>query len=217
MQGDASWRLHVHRWLQARWAGPALFTLGLLPLSWLILAAGTDRLGANPAEALIRLSGEWTLRFLCLTLAITPLRVTLRLPALARWRRMAGLFTAFYALMHLLSYAWLDMGLELGDIARDVAKRPFILVGMSAFAFMLPLAATSFNRAIQALGPARGRALHKAVFVTAALAILHFFWMRAAKNNLVDVGVYALVLATLVGWRILHALKARGAQRGGSP
>lgn len=199
----------ISRWLMGRWAQPALVALSLLPLAWLLFAAFSDRLGANPAEALIRASGDWALRFLCLTLAVTPLRIGLRLPALARMRRTLGLFVAFYAACHLLAYAWFDMGFELGEIALDVAKRPFILVGMVAFGLLLPLAATSFNRAVKALGAVRWRILHKAVFGVAVLALLHFFWMRSAKNNVAEVVVYALVLGFLMGWRVRHSWQER--------
>ncbi len=198
-------RMRLNRWLLGRWVQPGVVLLGLLPLAWLFFAAFTDRLGANPAEALIRASGDWALRFLCLTLAVTPARIGLQLPTLARLRRTLGLFVAFYALCHLLAYAWFDMGFEVDDIARDIAKRPFILVGMVAFGLLLPLAATSFNRAVKALGAVRWRILHKAVFGIAVLALLHFYWMRSAKNNVAEVVVYALVLGFFMGWRVRHA------------
>ena len=181
---------------------PALFLLALLPLLWLVAAAATDRLGANPAEALVRSLGDWALRFLCVVLAVTPLRVSLGWPALARLRRMAGLFVFFYGLLHLLAYAWFDMGFEVDDIARDIAKRPFILVGFLAFVLLAVLAATSFNRAVRWLGGARWQRLHRAVYAVAGLVILHFFWMRAAKNNLAEVAVYGAILAALLGWRV---------------
>ena len=133
-------------------AKPAVFVLALLPLAWLVYGAFADRLGANPAEYLIRSTGDWTLRMLCITLAITPLRVLSGNAAFARFRRMLGLFTWFYAALHLLCYSWFDMGLDLGEIAKDIAKRPFILVGFSAFLLLTPLAATSFNRAVLLTG-----------------------------------------------------------------
>jgi sulfoxide reductase heme-binding subunit YedZ len=185
---------------------PGLFVLALLPLAWLIWGAATDGLGANPAEALIRSTGDWTLRALCLTLAVTPLRQATGWHALARLRRMLGLFTFFYGLLHFLAFAWLDMGLDLQAIWRDIGKRPFILVGSLALLLMLPLAATSFDRAIRALGAARWRALHRAVYAVGILAILHFFWMRAGKNDFLEVGVYALVVGTLLGWRMWRRL-----------
>lgn len=191
-------------------AKPLLWLLCLLPLVWLVAGAALDRLGANPAEALIRSTGDWTLRMLCLTLAITPLRLTLALPALARFRRMLGLWTFAYAALHLLCYAWFDMGLDAGEIARDVAKRPFILVGMGCFALLLVLAATSFNRAIRWLGARRWQRLHRSVYLIAGLAVLHFFWMRAGKNDFAEVAVYAGVLVTLLLSR-LWLRRGRGA------
>ena len=196
-------------WLQHRAAKPLAFALALLPFCWLFYGALADRLGANPAEHLIRATGDWTLRFLCLTLAVTPLRVITGQPALARFRRMLGLFTYFYVLLHLLSYSWFDMGFDVPEIARDIAKRPFILVGFSAFLLLTPLAATSFNRAIKWLGSARWQRLHKLVYAIAGLAILHFFWMRAGKNDFNEVAVYAAVLGLLLGWRVWHAARRR--------
>lgn len=198
--------VRVKTLLLHRFAKPVVFGLSLLPFCWLLYAAITNQLGANPAEALSRATGDWTLRFLCAVLAVTPLRVISNTPALARLRRMLGLFVYFYGVLHLLSYSWFDMGFEVADIAKDIAKRPFILVGFSAFMLLTPLALTSFNRAIKALGAKRWQLLHKLVYVVAGLAILHFFWMRAAKNNFAEVFVYALILGVLLGWRWGHYL-----------
>jgi sulfoxide reductase heme-binding subunit YedZ len=206
---DRPLAVDVNRWLLRREAKPLLFVLALLPFAWLFYAAWADALGPNPAEALIRRSGDWTLRFLCLTLAITPLRQLTRWHALARLRRMVGLFTFFYGVLHFLSYAWLDMGLDWNAIVKDIPKRPFVLVGSAALLLMLPLAATSFNRAIKALGARRWQALHRAVYATALLALLHFFWMRAAKHNFAEWSVYAAIGAVLLGWRLWKALAAR--------
>ncbi len=183
-------------------AKPLLHGLCLLPLAWLVYAAAFDHLGANPAEALIRSLGGWTLRLLCLTLAVTPLRQMLGLPALARFRRMLGVYTFCYALLHLLCYSVFDMGLDWGEIARDVAKRPFILVGMCMFVLLSLLAATSFNRAIRWLGARRWQQLHRSVYLIAGLALLHFFWMRAGKNDFAEVAVYAAIVAVLLLARI---------------
>lgn len=190
-------------------AKPAVFMLCLLPLAWLVWATASDQLGANPAEALIRATGDWTLRALCLALAVTPLRVLTATPQLARFRRMLGVFVFFYALLHLLSYAWFDMGFDVGEVARDIAKRPFILVGFLAFVLLTLLAATSWNRAIKTLGARRWQALHRSVYAAAALAILHFFWMRAGKNDFAEVAVYAALLALLLGWRLRQWLRKR--------
>jgi sulfoxide reductase heme-binding subunit YedZ len=195
-------------------AKPLLFAVCLLPFAWLVYAAAMNRLGANPAEALIRATGDWTLRFLCIVLAVTPLRHWTKQPALARFRRMLGLFVFFYAVLHFLSYAWLDMGFDLATIARDIPKRPFALVGFLALLLLVPLAATSFNRAIKALGAARWQALHKSVYAIVLLGLLHFFWMRAAKNNFAEVAVYAGVIAVLLGWRARNAWRARAASGG---
>jgi sulfoxide reductase heme-binding subunit YedZ len=192
-------------------AKPLVFALALLPFAWLFWGAFTNSLGANPAEHLERSLGDWTLRFLCITLAVTPLRVMTGIPALARFRRMLGLFVYFYAVLHLLAYSWFDMGFEPADIAKDIAKRPFILVGFSGFLLLTPLAATSFNRAVKALGGRRWQVLHRLVYAVAGLAILHFFWMRAGKHNFAEVAVYATILAVLLGWRLANALrKLRG-------
>ena len=183
-------------------AKPLLHGLCLLPLAWLVYAAAFDHLGANPAEALIRSLGGWTLRLLCLTLAVTPLRQMLGLPALARFRRMLGVYTFCYALLHLLCYSVFDMGLDWGEIARDVFKRPFILLGMCMFVLLSLLAATSFNRAIRWLGARRWQQLHRSVYLIAGLALLHFFWMRAGKNDFAEVAVYAAIVAVLLLARI---------------
>jgi len=192
-----------------RAAKPLLFAAALLPLAALLYGAVADTLGANPAEALIRSTGKWTLRFLCLTLAVTPLRQWTGWHALARLRRLLGLFTFSYGVLHFLCFAWLDMGFALDAIARDIAKRPFILVGTAALLLMLPLAATSFNRAIKALGAKRWQQLHRLVYATAGLAILHFFWMRAGKNDFAEPAVYAGVLSVLLSWRLWRGWAAR--------
>lgn len=188
-------------------AKPLVFVLCLLPLAWLVYAALFNALGANPAEALIRATGDWTLRALCLVLAVTPLRVLTATPQLARFRRMLGLFVFFYGLLHLLSYAWFDMGLVVADIVRDIIKRPFILVGSLALLLLGVLAATSFNRAIKAMGGKRWQALHRSVYAVAGLALLHFFWMRSGKNDFEEVAVYAAILGALLGWRAWQRLR----------
>jgi sulfoxide reductase heme-binding subunit YedZ len=186
-------------------AKPVVFAVSLLPFAWYLYGAFANTLGPNPAEALIRGTGDWVLRFLCLALAVTPLRVWSGQPALARFRRMLGLFSFFYLVWHFLAYAWLDMGFDPQAIARDIPKRPFALVGFAALLLMLPLAATSFNRAIKALGAARWQRLHRLVYAIAVLGLLHFFWMRAAKNNFAEVAVYAAIIAVLLGWRVARA------------
>ena len=199
----------MNRLLQAPAAKPLVFIACLLPFAWLLWGAIADRLGPNPAEALIRGSGDWTLRLLCLTLAVTPLRQWTGWHALARFRRLLGLYTFFYGALHFLCFAWLDMGFDLDAILKDINKRPFILVGTAALLLMLPLAATSFNRAIKALGARRWQALHRLVYATALLALLHFFWMRAGKNDFGEWSVYAGVVAVLLGWRVWRRFAGR--------
>jgi len=184
-----------------------LFLLCLLPLAWYVFGAFTERLGANPAETLIRGLGDWALRLLWITLAVTPLRTWTNQPALARFRRMLGLFAFFYASLHLLAYGWLDKGLDLADILRDIGKRPFILMGFTAWLLLVPLAATSFNRAIKALGAPRWQALHKLVYAIAIVGLMHFIWMRAGKNNFAEPLVYGSILAVLLGWRAFRRMK----------
>ena len=192
-------------------AKPIVFLACLAPFAWLVYGAFTDGLGPNPAEYLIRSAGDWTLRFLCIVLAVTPLRVMTKLNGLARYRRMLGLFAYFYVVIHLLSYGWFDMGFDVPEIARDIAKRPFILVGFAAFVLLTPLAATSFNRAIKALGAKRWQRLHKLVYGIAGLGLLHFFWLRAGKNNFNEVFVYAGIVAVLLAWRVWHFVRQKKA------
>ncbi|OIQ68622.1 sulfoxide reductase heme-binding subunit YedZ [mine drainage metagenome] len=181
-----------------------VFIVFLLPFGFLLWAALADQLGANPAQALSRATGDWTLRSLCLVLALTPVRVLLKMPGLARFRRMAGLFVYFYATLHLLSYSWFDMGFEPVEMAHDIAKRPFILVGFLAFLLLSALALTSFDRAIKVMGGKNWQRLHRLVYAVAALAVLHFYWMRAGKNDFAQVYVYAGILGTLLGWRAVR-------------
>ena len=191
-------------------AKPLVFVLCLLPLAWLVAGAATDQLGANPAEALIRGLGDWALRMLCLALAVTPLRLRTRTPQLARYRRLLGLFTFFYACLHLLAYGWLDMGFDVVDIGRDILKRPFILVGFACWLLLLPLALTSTNRAVRALGGRAWQTLHRLVYLVAGLALLHFFWMRSGKNDYAEVALYAAIIGVLLLERLFRYLKPRG-------
>ena len=196
--------MSINRGLSARAAKPLLFVCALLPMGWLLFGAIAGQLGPNPAEALVRSSGDWTLRFLCVALAVTPLRVSLGLTPLARLRRMLGLFVFFYAVLHFLAYSWLDKGFEIAEITTDIAKRPFILVGFVSLLLLSLLAATSWNGAVRRLGALWWQRLHRAVYLVAGLALLHFFWMRAAKNNFAEVAVYGAILGALLGWRLLR-------------
>ena len=192
----------LQKFLRLSSAKSLVLLFGLVPFAWLFWGAATDALGANPAEFLSRATGDWTLRLLCLTLVITPLRQLLSWPELARFRRMLGLLTYFYALLHLLCYSWLDMGFDWADTVRDIGKRPFIWAGFGAFVLLTLMAATSLNRAVRWLGSKRWQRLHQSVYAVAVLSLLHFFWMRAGKNNFTEVWVYAAVIAVLLGWRV---------------
>jgi sulfoxide reductase heme-binding subunit YedZ len=181
---------------------PLLFVACALPFGWLLWGAATDGLGANPAEALIRGSGDWTLRLLCLTLAVTPLRQLTGWHALARCAACWGSTPSSTA----RCMPWPSPGWTWAWIRRpSCATSPSAPSSWSAPArwlLMLPLAATSFNRAIRALGAARWQALHRAVYAVALLALLHFFWMRAGKNDFAEWAVYAAIVALLLGWRL---------------
>lgn len=199
----------------ARWGAPgglggkpAVFAASLLPFAYLVWATFNNALGPNPAEYLTRATGDWTLRFLCLTLAVTPARVITGLNWLLRYRRMLGLFTFFYGVQHVCCYAGFDMGFDFGEIVRDIPKRPFVLAGFTALVLMTPLAATSFNAAIRWLGAARWQALHRLVYAVAVAALLHFFWMRSAKNNYAEPIVYLAIIAALLGWRVWRRVRA---------
>lgn len=182
-----------------------LWVLGLAPLARLVSAGVWDLwggLGANPVEFVTRSTGTWTLVCLCVTLAITPLRRLSGLNWLIRVRRLCGLFTFFYGVLHALTYVWFDQYFDLMAIVRDAVKRPFIAMGATAFLLMWPLALTSTHGMIRRLGRHWGR-LHRLVYVVAVAAILHYAWHKSGKNDYTEVGVYAAVVAVLLGARVL--------------
>ena len=185
----------------------ALHVLCLVPAVWLFYLAMTDGLGANPAESLLRSLGDWALRFLCIVLAVTPLRQWLRWNSLAAYRRMLGLYAFFYASLHWLAYVVFDMGLDWSDIVKDLPKRPFILVGTLAWLILLALAVTSIPRLIRFMGGKRWQRLHRWVYAVAGLAVLHFWWMRSGKNNFAEVWVYGLILSALLASRWVFKLR----------
>jgi len=194
----------INQWLLKPWAKPLLWAVCAVPALALLAGALTNQLGANPAEKLIKETGEWALRWLWLTLAISPLRDVASLPALLRYRRTLGVTAFVYAALHFTAYAGLDKGLVLDDIVKDILKRNFILVGVLALVLMTPLALTSFNAAVRALGGKRWQALHKLTYAIALLGLLHFYWKKSAKNDLGEVMVYAVILAVLLGWRVMR-------------
>ena len=182
-----------------------VWALAATPGVWLWYAGFTDQLGANPAEALIRGLGEWALRFLCLTLAVTPFRQGLGWSWLARYRRGLGLWTWGYAAQHFIAYLWLDMEGSWLQVWADTLQRPFILMGMVGLLLLSVLGATSFARVVRWLGAVRWRRLHLAVHLVAAAALLHFYWMRSGKNDFADVWLYGTVIVLLWAWRVGHA------------
>lgn len=187
---------------QLFWAKGTVFGLSLLPLLRLVVLGLQDRLTANPIEFITRATGDWTLYFLCLTLAVTPLRRATGLNALIRFRRMLGLFTFFYASLHFLTFIWFDHFFDLAEMMRDVLKRPFIAMGFSAFVLLVPLALTSNDRMLRKLGR-RWSVLHRLIYVVAIVAVLHFWWMRAGKNNFAEPLVMGAVVAVLLALRLV--------------
>ncbi len=187
---------------QLLWAKWMVFVLSLLPLVWLIALGLQDRLTANPIEFITRATGDWTLYFLCLTLTVTPLRRFTGINELIRFRRMLGLFTFFYASLHFLTFIWFDHFFDVAEMMRDVLKRPFIAMGFSAFLLLVPLALTSNDFMLRKLGR-RWSVLHRLIYLIAVLALLHFWWMRAGKNNFAEPLVMGAVIAVLLALRLI--------------
>jgi len=185
---------------------PAVFALCLVPLALLVLDALAGDLGANPIETITHATGDWTLRLLLATLAVTPLRHLSGWSWPLRLRRMLGLFTFFYAVLHLLTYVWFDKFFMWGEMAHDIVKRPFITVGMAAFVLLLPLAATSTNAMVRRLGR-RWKPLHRAVYAIAILGVLHYLWL--VKADIRQPLLYASLFAALLGFRLWRRWRRR--------
>ncbi|MFD1556779.1 protein-methionine-sulfoxide reductase heme-binding subunit MsrQ [Paraburkholderia silviterrae] len=202
------------RWLP--WAKGVVFVAAWYPLARIVLFGVTDRLGANPIEFITRSTGLWTLVFLCITLAVTPLRRLTGWSTLIRFRRMLGLYAFFYAVLHFTTYIWFDKWFDVAAMLKDIGKRPFITVGFAAFVLLIPLAVTSTRAMARKLGR-RWQTLHRLVYAIGVLAILHFWWMRAGKHDLVLPKLYGAIMVALLGWRIgawlVVRLKARPAMR----
>jgi sulfoxide reductase heme-binding subunit YedZ len=194
------------RWL--RWAKVAVFVAAWYPLARIVFFGMTDRLGANPIEFITRSTGLWTLVFLCITLAITPLRRLTGWNALLRFRRMLGLYAFFYAALHFTTYIWFDKWFDVAAMLKDIGKRPFITVGFAAFVLLIPLAATSTKAMVRKLGR-RWQSLHRLIYAIGVLAILHFWWMKAGKHDLVLPKIYGAIMLALLGWRLAVWLTAR--------
>jgi len=179
-----------------------VFAISLLPLGGIVFDAVQNNLGANPIQTLQYRTGDWALRFLLITLTLTSLKILFGMVFQMRFRRMMGLFAFFYASLHLTVYVGLDQSFSWAHIMEDVPKSPYILVGLSAFLLLLPLALTSTHRMIQRLGRNWQR-LHRLVYVAALLAVIHFFWL--VKADLREPAIYAGVLVFLLGVRVVHA------------
>jgi sulfoxide reductase heme-binding subunit YedZ len=203
-----------------RWLKPALFVLCLVPAAWVIWALYSDfvrvtsYLGANPITEAEHFTGKWTLRFLIVTLSITPLRRVTGWNWLVRYRRMFGLFAFAYAVLHLSMYIGVDMFFDFGDIVHDVVKHPYITIGMAAFILLIPLAVTSTNAMVRRLGGARWRSLHRLVYVVAVLGVIHFWW--AVKKDITEPLIYACVFGGLLVARLIWMAGGRRARQGAS-
>jgi len=184
-----------------------VFLASLLPFSMLIYMNLTQQLGANPVEYIIRDMGDWGLRFLLITLAITPLRMITGWHILARFRRMMGLYAFFYITLHLTCFFVVDMGGSFTALWEEVVKRKFITAGMAAFILLVPLAATSADVIIKKLGAARWKALHKSIYAAAILACLHFYWMVKADKT--EPLIYTVILAVLLLYRVYDRVRRR--------
>jgi sulfoxide reductase heme-binding subunit YedZ len=200
----------VHAILSSKWTKVVVFVLCLVPLLALIDRSLHGRLGANPVEFLQHATGDWTLRFLVFTLAITPLRKLLHLPELIRFRRMLGLFAFFYVCLHFITYIGPDQNFSLTAIWQDVAKRRYITVGFIGFVLLIPLAITSTAGWIRRLGGKRWQALHRAIYVAAVCGVIHYYWL--VKSDVRAPLFYAALVAVLLLWRLGDWLIKRGKQ-----
>jgi sulfoxide reductase heme-binding subunit YedZ len=205
--------------LSSNWIKVLVFALCLSPVFLLVWRGFNGGLGANPIEFITHATGDWTLRFLAITLAVTPLRKLLRLPELVRFRRMLGLFAFFYGCLHFMTYLWLDKFLAWSEITKDVAKRPFITAGFTAFVLLIPLAVTSTAGWIRRLGGKRWQLLHRLVYVSAVAGVVHYYWLVKSDIRLpVFYGaIVGLLLAYRAAIRLTGILRARSSAKSLGP
>lgn len=189
---------------------PAVFVAALLPVLWAVWQGMSGDLGANPIETITHRTGDWTLRFLLLTLTVTPLRRWTGWNWLQRLRRMLGLYAFFYAVLHLTTYLWLDKFFLWGEIAADILERPFITVGFASFLILVPLAATSTKGMMRRLSRRWGQ-LHRGVYAAVILGVLHFWWL--VKADIREPAIYAGLTALLLGLRVWWAWARRRSAR----
>jgi methionine sulfoxide reductase heme-binding subunit len=199
----------AQKFLLSRWAKVFVFLFGLLPLAVLSERALHGRLTANPVEFIQHFTGDWTLKFLIFTLAITPLRKILNLPELIRFRRMLGLFAFFYVCLHFLTYIGPDQAFDLGGMLKDVEKRRYITAGFLGFILLIPLAITSTKGWIRRLGGRRWQMLHRLVYVTAICGVVHYYWL--VKSDVRKPLVYAALVGVLLLWRLGDWTRKRSA------
>lgn len=185
---------------------PVVFTAALVPVAWMLWQGFAGGLGVNPIETITHRTGDWTLRFLLITLTVTPLRRLMGWTWLQRLRRMLGLFAFFYAALHLTTYLWLDKFFLWGEIADDILERPFITVGFAAFLILVPLAATSTKGMMRRLGRRWGQ-LHRGVYLAVILGVLHYWWL--VKADIREPAIYALLTGLLLGIRVWWWAAAR--------
>lgn len=178
-----------------------VFMLALVPFARMMWLTFSGQL-VEPLEFITHGSGDWTLYFLCITLAVTPLRRITKMNWLIKLRRMFGLYSFFYVCLHFLAFLWFDHFFDVAEMFRDVAKRPFITVGFIAFLLLIPLAVTSTNAMVRRLGGKRWQWLHRLVYLIAPLGILHFWWMRAGKSNFAEPIIFGTIVAVLLGMRV---------------
>jgi sulfoxide reductase heme-binding subunit YedZ len=193
--------------LRHRWVKVALFVLCLTPVFWLAWRGWHEDLSANPIEFITRYTGDWTLRFLVFTLAITPLRKLLGLPDLIKFRRMIGLFAFFYGVLHFTTYIWLDKFFDLAEMLHDVAKRPFITAGFTAFLLMIPLAVTSTTGWIRRMGGKRWQLMHRLVYLSAIAGAVHYYWL--VKSDIRLPVFYGSLVALALTIRIGYWVRAK--------
>jgi methionine sulfoxide reductase heme-binding subunit len=194
--------------LTSKWTKVVVFLLCLLPLGMLVMRAIQGNLTANPIEFITHTTGDWTLRFLVITLAITPLRKTFRLPQLVRFRRMLGLFAFFYACLHFSTWIGLDKFFDWTEMWKDVQKRRFITVGFTGFVLMIPLAITSTAGWIRRLGGKRWQVVHRAIYLSAIAGVIHYYWL--VKSDVRKPLQYAAMVAVLLVWRLGFWIYGRG-------
>jgi len=198
-------RESLRRLLLSKWSKVLVFLLGLAPLGYYAWRVYQRDLTANPVEFTQHFTGDWTLRFLFITLAITPLRKILGLPDLIRFRRLLGLFAFFYVCLHFLTYLWPDQDFNLAGMWKDVAKRPFITVGFLGFLLLVPLALTSTKGWIRRLGGKRWQALHRVIYVSALCGVIHYYWMVKSDHRLPL--LYGAILALLLLYRLANSMR----------